>query len=141
MRTRRRRRRPLGPRDQDHRAERASAGASAASSGLTGPRRPPRQEGEIGDDSFALLPDVAERLRDIVLERAPADRGGALRPLSATSHRWVTVRTEEKRAAIAGAQKCPLVTQSRLARRFPQGGLLRSAVVTARALKDVAVVL
>jgi hypothetical protein len=32
----------------------------------------------------------------------------------------------------------PLVTESRLARRFPHGGLLRSAVVTARALKDIA---
>jgi hypothetical protein len=53
--------------------------------------------------------------------------------------RWFRPDGKSDAAAFASEpMPFPLATESRLARRFPRGGLLRSAVVTARALKDIA---
>ena len=53
--------------------------------------------------------------------------------------RWFRLDGKSDAAAFAPQPlSFPLATESRLARLFPQGGLLRSAVVTARALKDIA---
>ncbi|MCX7318738.1 MAG: hypothetical protein NT113_04305 [Hyphomicrobiales bacterium] len=53
--------------------------------------------------------------------------------------RWFRADGKSDAAAFASEpMPFPLVTESRLARRFPRSGLLRSAVVTARALSDIA---
>lgn len=53
--------------------------------------------------------------------------------------RWFRPDGKSDAAAFASEpMPFPLATESRLARRFPRGGLLRSAVVTARALKEIA---
>lgn len=53
--------------------------------------------------------------------------------------RWFRPDGKSDAAAFASeAMPFPLATESRLARLFPRGGLIRSAVVTARALKDIA---
>jgi hypothetical protein len=56
--------------------------------------------------------------------------------------RWFRADGKSDAAAFASEpMPFPLATESRLARLFPRGGLLRSAVVTARALRDIASVL
>lgn len=53
--------------------------------------------------------------------------------------RWFRADGKSDAAAFASEpMPFPLATESRLARLFPRAGLLRSAVVTARALKDIA---
>jgi len=53
--------------------------------------------------------------------------------------RWFRPDGKSDAAAFASEpMPFPLATESRLARRYPRGGLLRSAVVTARALKEIA---
>jgi hypothetical protein len=53
--------------------------------------------------------------------------------------RWFRPDGKSDAAAFASQpMPFPLATESRLARLFPRGGLLRSAVVTARAMKDIA---
>ena len=53
--------------------------------------------------------------------------------------RWFRRDGKSDAAAFASEpMPFPLATESRLAPLFPLGGLLRSAVVTARALKDIA---
>lgn len=53
--------------------------------------------------------------------------------------RWFRPDGKSDAAAFASEpMPFPLATESRLARHFPRGGLLRSAVVTARALKEIA---
>lgn len=70
-----------------------------------------------------------------------AGRSQATLPRAAVL-RWFRPDGKSDAAAFASEpMPFPLATESRLARRFPKGGLLRSAVVTARALKDIAGVL
>lgn len=87
--------------------------------------------------------NVPYRVYDLAAEEALkliwfAGRSKATLPRAAVV-RWF--RTDGKSDAAAFASEpmpFQLATESRLARRFPRGGLLRSVVVTARALKDIA---
>lgn len=89
---------------------------------------------------------VPGRHYDLVTEEALkliwfAGRSQAKLPRAAVV-RWFRPDGKSEAAAFASEpMPFPLATESRLARRFPKGGLLRSAVVTARALKDIAAVL
>jgi hypothetical protein len=97
-------------------------------------------KGRIPSSHGSSLPYLAY---DLAAEEALkltwfAGRSSASLPRAAVV-RWFRPDGKSDAAAFASEpMPFPLVTESRLARRFPQGGLLRSAVVTARALKDIA---
>ncbi|MEW6766919.1 MAG: hypothetical protein AB1342_02710 [Pseudomonadota bacterium] len=105
--------------------------------------------GHIDDLAKGVVPpshsgNVPYRVYDLAAEEALkliwfAGRSPRISLPRAAVVRWF--RTDGKSDAAAFASEpmpFPLVTESRLARRYPRGGLLRSVVVTARALKDVA---
>jgi hypothetical protein len=80
-------------------------------------------------DRYAAALDEAS-LKTITAALPPSSRAAVVR--------WFRPGGKSDAASFASEpMPFPLVTESRMARRFPYGGLLRSAVVTARALKDI----
>jgi hypothetical protein len=87
----------------------------------------------VNETAMTMVAAAAQR-------RARAD--GLVVRLTAEECRWFGPDGKSDAATFASEpMPFPLATESRLARRFPRGGLLRTAVVTTRALMDIAAAL